>query len=601
MTNNIQDSDFKFVGYCRKSSDSEDKQIASLPDQVKVMTDFANKNHLKLVEVLQEHRSAFKTGRPVFMQMLKMLEDGKANAVLAWDPSRIARNSQDGGRFIYMMDELLIKEFRTPQKSFLNTGDDKMMLNVEFTMTKKYSDDLSNNVHRGNRRKFWEAREWGGVAKPGYLNYTDPLSKENHIKVDNERFALLQKAGRMIISGELTPMEAFHKLNDEWHYKTRQSRKLGGKPMSQSAFYRFLSDPFYKGVMRRKMAGVISFSDTDITTMFTKEEFDLLLIRVGRHAQQPYVSTKEFAYRGILRCGECHGKLGVDEKWQVICTNCKEKFNKGKDVIACPSCHTRIEDMKNAKILHYLFYYCINHRKRHNCSQGGVEVKKLEDQIDEQLIFYKIPVSFRDWAIKYLNENHDFDHVNQELIRQKLHKEHQNCLTAIDNLLKLKISPDNVDGNLITEVEYENQRKDLLNKRDSLLEQIKAADAHQSQWLELSEKTFDFACNARYWLEHGDKKAKGLILDVLGENLYVKDKILDINAQKPFFLVKKGKEEILEYLRKLEPGKVIELTDKSLSLDYVISAWRRGQESNLHAIAGACFQNKFLTIRSTPP
>ena len=28
---------------------------------------------------------------------------------------------------------------------------------------------------------------------------------------------------------------------------------------------------------------------------------------------------------------------------------------------------------------------------------------------------------------------------------------------------------------------------------------------------------------------------------------------------------------------------------------------RRGQELNLHALAGACFQNKFLTIRSTPP
>lgn len=384
---------FRYIIYCRKSSDSEDKQIASLPDQVKVMTGFAVKHNLNVITVLQEHRSAFKTGRPVFNQMLKMLESGEADAVLAWDPSRIARNSQDGGRFIYMMDELLIKEFRTPQKFFLNTGDDKMMLNVEFTMTKKYSDDLSVNVLRGNRRKFFEAQEWGGVAKPGYLNYTDPLSKENHIMVDEERFPLLQKAGRMIISGELTPMEALNKLNNEWHYKTRRSKKRGGKPMSQSAFYQFLSDTFYKGVMKRKIEKVLSYSPTDTTPMFTKDEFDLLQARIGKHAQQPYVSTKVFAYRGILRCGQCEGKLGVDEKWQVICTNCKLKFNKGKEVSACPQCHTEIEDMKNAKILHYLFYYCIKHRKhRESCSQGSVEVKKLEEQINAQLIFYKIPV-----------------------------------------------------------------------------------------------------------------------------------------------------------------------------------------------------------------
>lgn len=288
------------------------------------------------------------------------------------------------------------------------------------------------------------------------------------------------------------------------YYKT-STKFVHTSPRGPSSFYRFLSDPFYSGIMKRNIEGKVSYSSTETPAMFTKEEFDLLQVRVGRHAQQPYASTKEFVYKGILRCGECGGKLGVDEKWQVICPECKEKFNKGKNVVACPKCGTKIEDMKKPTILHYLFYYCINHRKKHNCSQKSVEVAKLEDQIDQELIFYKLPESFRDWAVKYLNENNESDTVKQELIRQRLHKEHQGCLTALDSLLKLKISADNVDGSLISEDEYESQRKDLIGKRDSLLEQIKAADDRQVNWMDLSVKTFDFACNARFWLENGNR------------------------------------------------------------------------------------------------
>ena len=42
------------------------------------------------------------------------IEQGKADGILAWHPDRLARNSVDGGKVIYMMDPGLIKDLKFP-------------------------------------------------------------------------------------------------------------------------------------------------------------------------------------------------------------------------------------------------------------------------------------------------------------------------------------------------------------------------------------------------------------------------------------------------------------------------------------------------------
>ena len=53
--------------------------------------------------------------------MIEEIEKGKINAILTWHLTRIARNSYDGGRIIYLMDEGLLKEIRTPDGIYKNT------------------------------------------------------------------------------------------------------------------------------------------------------------------------------------------------------------------------------------------------------------------------------------------------------------------------------------------------------------------------------------------------------------------------------------------------------------------------------------------------
>src|SRR3990167_9489459 len=120
----------KYFIYCRKSSEEEDRQILSLDAQKRELEEFATKSNLFIVDIFMESKSAFKTGRPIYGEMLQRIEKDEANAVICWQPNRISRNPKDGGEFIHMTDLGFIKELRTPYKAFTNSADDKFFLNL---------------------------------------------------------------------------------------------------------------------------------------------------------------------------------------------------------------------------------------------------------------------------------------------------------------------------------------------------------------------------------------------------------------------------------------------------------------------------------------
>ena len=563
----------KYFIYCRKSSDSEDKQIASLPDQIKTMSGLAIRNKLKIVDTLSEHQSAFKIGRPVFNEMMERIKKGEADGVLCWDPSRIARNSLDSGAFIYLMDEGKLKELKTPNKSFLNTADDKMMLNVEFTMTKKYSDDLSNVVLRGNSHKFFELKEWGGVAKPGYLNYTDPLTKENHIKVDDDRLPLIQKAIESILDGTNTPMDALREINNSG-YSTRLTKKLGGRPLSRATFYRVLADSYYCGTMKRKVGKNRETGKSTHKPIMTEEQFDLLQIKLGRKGKPRYSKTN-FAYKNLLSCGECEGSVTCEEKYQIICPVCKTKFHHGKTTDSCPECKTKIEEMKNPKILHYVFYHCTK-RVHRNCSQGCISLEKLESMIDSKLQEFEIDKEYCDFAIDHLNELNTIEENEQVDIRERLNKRLEETDCGIRNLVRIRIRKRSVQDYEDEEKQkvYDEEENRLMSEKSKLKDQIDKLDLRQKEWIELSKETFDFALYARHWFATGDVLTKTRILSKLGSNLTIKDRELHVDGENAFFLIKKGKEEIGEILNSLEPEKIPNSSTSLLTLDPICQSWR---------------------------
>jgi len=146
----------KYIAYCRKSTDEKEKQVLSIESQIAELKEFAAKEKLQIVCFLTESRTAKSLGRPVFEEVVQKIERGEANAILSWHPDRLARNSVDGGKIVYLLDTGKLLDLKFPTFWFDNTPQGKFMLSIAFGQSKYYVDNLSENVKRGNRQKLRE-------------------------------------------------------------------------------------------------------------------------------------------------------------------------------------------------------------------------------------------------------------------------------------------------------------------------------------------------------------------------------------------------------------------------------------------------------------
>jgi site-specific DNA recombinase len=197
-----------------------------------------------MAEILTESKSAKDPGRPVFNQMMQRLYRGEAAGIICWKLDRLARNPVDGGSIIWAIKQHGIKVM-TPAQSYAREDDNIILMYIEFGMAQKYVDDLSKNVKRGLKTKI-ENGWYPGVAPAGYLNHTDKLTGENTLIKDPERFP---SSGMwdLMLTGLYTPPKILEIANTEWGFRTRPTRKMGGKPLAEAPSIRFSPKPFYYG------------------------------------------------------------------------------------------------------------------------------------------------------------------------------------------------------------------------------------------------------------------------------------------------------------------------------------------------------------------
>jgi DNA invertase Pin-like site-specific DNA recombinase len=141
----------KYIAYCRKSRDEVDKQVLSIEAQIAELKEFAKREKLEVVEFIEEAKTAKMLGREQFAEVLKKIEKGYANGIVAWHPELLARNSMDGGKIIYLLDTGKLIDLKFPTSWFENTPQGKFMLSIAFGQSKYYVDNLSENVKRGLR------------------------------------------------------------------------------------------------------------------------------------------------------------------------------------------------------------------------------------------------------------------------------------------------------------------------------------------------------------------------------------------------------------------------------------------------------------------
>lgn len=536
--------------YCRKSSEAEDRQVLSIESQTRELEQLAAKLNFPVAEILTESKSAKEPGRPVFNQMMQRLYRGEAQGIICWKLDRLARNPVDGGSIIWAIKQHGIRVM-TPAQSYAREDDNIILMYIEFGMAQKYVDDLSKNVKRGLKTKT-ENGWFPGVAPLGYLNHTKRETGESILIPDPDRFPLVRRMWDLMLTGFHTPPRIAELANQEWGFRTRRSRKQGGKPLCLSAIYQMFTKPFYYGWFEYPN-GSNRWYHGKHQPMVTEAEYDRVQALLGRNGNPRPKSHFDFAFTGLIRCGDCGRMVTAEEKRQCICTNCRLKFAY-RTRNACPRCEIPIEKMANPLFLRYTYYHC-SKSQRPLCPQKSVSGEALEKQIDEYLSRIQISERFKNWAIKYLHELHAKESAARNDIIASQQKAYQECVRRIDSLVKLKTSPGNADGSLLSDEEYGQQRMELIKDKSALEELLQDSGHRVERWVALAEQTFEFACNARRRFANGDPNTKKAILAAIGSNLILRDRKLNIEARKPFFILENTNSGDLTKSEAIEPRK----------------------------------------------
>ncbi len=343
----------KFFLYARKSTDVEDKQVRSIEDQIAELCAFAKQENLNVVDVFIEKQSAKIPGRPILNEMLDKIERGEANGILAWHPDRLARNSVDGGRIIYLLDCGHLAMLKFPTFWAENTSQGKFMLNIAFGQSKYYIDSLSENVRRGLRQKVRRG-EYPGPAPIGYLND----SRIKLVVMDRKKAKIIKAAFEFYAQGDKT-------LEDVSHFLAQNGVSTkSGKVWHKDRVKYLLTNPFYYGHFR--YAKDVHEGKHD--PIIAKKLFDRMqevLKQRGRLRHKAKNEPQPFC--GLLHCA-CGMMITGEYK---------------------------VKKQKNGNVHEYVYYHCSRKSKTIKCKEPCIRQEVLDEQISSLLQKVSLP---QDWA-----------------------------------------------------------------------------------------------------------------------------------------------------------------------------------------------------------
>jgi len=355
-----------------------------------------------------------------------------------------------------------------------------------FGQSKYYSDALSDNVKRGNRTKI--EKGWRPNKAPlGYLN--DKTTRT--IVKDPDRFPLVRQMFDLMLTGVYSPRRICKIARNEWAFRTPQYKRIGGKLIVLCTVYRIFTDPFYAGVLRWAGRSYPGAHEPVVSI----EEFERVQALLGR-GEKPRPQKRQFAFTGIIRCGECGHLVTAEEK-----TN---KYGS-----------------------HYTYYHCTKRHFEYRCRQRSVTRQELERQIFDFLGTISVSPRITEWAFNELRKSHVEERSAAESRKQSVQRALESTERGMTNLTSLRVR------DLINDDEFVRERQQLEQDQLRLRQQLQNSPQTDVAF-EPVEAIISFSSRALDWFSAGDSETKRLIFDSIGSNSMLKDKALKTEAKKPF-------------------------------------------------------------------
>ena len=474
-------SEKKYFIYTRKSTDTEDRQVRSLADQLSELRELAKKEQLEVVDIFIEKQTAKTPGRPVFAEMLERIEAREASGILAWHPDRLARNSVDGGKIIYMVDTGVITDLKFPTFWFDATPQGKFMLSISFSQSKYYVDNLSENVKRSYKQKLKNGI-WPQKAPIGYLND----KKTKLIVVDPEKAPFIKKAFETYATGNYT-LSALRKSMGELGLTGHK-----GKELSISNYQYLLKNNLYHGLIL--FHG--EFYEGKHEPIITKKIFDICQeVMTKKSKPQHDGDLKPYVYRGLFKCAEC-------------------------------GCCLTIETQKGHNYLR-----CTKHKGP--CSQKYVREEAMTTLIQEELKKVSLSDEVANWLIAEVEKDRAKDDDSSKNQIQKVSDEALAINAKLEKLMTAYL------GNALTLEEYQTTKNKLVTEKQVLKDKITAFGKVSNDRFEPVINFLKDCKEASILAESTDTTKIRSFFEKVGSNPLVLNRTLIFSPHFPFAFVTK--------------------------------------------------------------
>ena len=250
----------RYYAYIRVSTQRQGQQGTSLTEQTAAIDRYAKTWNLQVVKRFEERETAAKTGRPIFLDMVKALKQRSANGVLIHKIDRSARNLKDWAELGSLIDRGVEVHF-VNESLDLNSRGGRLSADIQAVVASDYIRNLREETIKGIRGRIKQGL-FPFPAPPGYKNMGPAKPKE----IDPVLGPLIKKAYELYASRKYS----LYALAEEIF--TLGLRNRNGGKLSKNALNLCLRNPFYMGLLKVRSIGEVFVGQH--TPLITKALFD---------------------------------------------------------------------------------------------------------------------------------------------------------------------------------------------------------------------------------------------------------------------------------------------------------------------------------------
>ncbi len=195
---------FKTAIYCRLSHDDLNRQSESIDNQQLIIQNYINAHQDEFCVVdtyIDDGISGMTYNRAAYSKMMEAVYEGRINAIIVKDLSRIGREQIETLNLI--KKEFTLRSIRfiavtDDYDSFDSSKCDGLSTSVKLLLNDYYCADISKKVRSAQGAKMKKGDFIGSHAPYGYIK--DPKNK-NHLIIDEEAAAVIRRIFAAYISG----------------------------------------------------------------------------------------------------------------------------------------------------------------------------------------------------------------------------------------------------------------------------------------------------------------------------------------------------------------------------------------------------------------